>query len=196
MRRYLYSMIIVMVAIGLGACTPPKTPSLDVVTPTPPILENTPLQTNTDESLESFSSDQLGLCFSYPIGYTLLPESNTVEIVAPALPDSDLRALFWLEISDAADRTAEGIADQELAAANGIRVDRWNITIGGEQAVVLDGMPGQDLQRRVYVVHHKTLYILAFMPTQSATSAVKDQMEALYTTITNSWEWSPCSAVE
>jgi hypothetical protein len=65
--------------------------------------------------------------------------------------------------------------------------------LDGEQAVVLDGMPGQDLQRRVYVVHQQTLYVLAFMPTLSENTAAGDQVEALYTAITNSWEWSPCS---
>ena len=63
-----------------------------------------------------------------------------------------------------------------------------------EQAVVLDGMPGQDFQRRLYVVHKQTLYILAFTPTRSENKAAGDQMEALYDAVTSSWAWSPCSA--
>jgi len=145
---------------------------------------------------ELFSSDQLGLCFSYPQGYTYLPENDSVEIIGPELPAPDLRVLFWLEISDAYDRTAEKIADQEMTYAAGLDVGRWTVTLGGEQAVVLDGMPGQDFQRRVYVVHQQTLYILAFMPTRSENKAASDQLETLYTAITNSWSWSPCSAKE
>jgi hypothetical protein len=68
--------------------------------------------------------------------------------------------------------------------------------LGDEQAVVLDGMPGQDLQRRVYVVHEQTLYVLAFMPTRSENIVANDQMEALYNAVTSSWTWSPCSARE
>ena len=142
---------------------------------------------------EWFSSDRLGLCFSYPQGYAQLPYNDAVEIVAPDLPGSDGRGLFWLEISDAYNRTAEKIADQEMTYAAGLDVGRWNVTLGGEEAVVLDGMPGQDLQRRVYVVRGQTLYILAFMPTRSENKAASDQMEALYTAVTSSWGWSPCS---
>ncbi len=107
-----------------------------------------------------------------------------------------MRGLFWLEISDSYNRTAEKIADQEMTSAAGLDVGRWTVMLDGEQAVVLDGMPGQDLQRRVYVVHQQTLYILAFMPTHSENKAAEDQMEALYAAITNSWSWSPCSASE
>jgi hypothetical protein len=149
-----------------------------------------------DDTAELFSSDQLGLCFSYPQGYTQLPYDDTVEIVAPELPGSDLRGLFWLERSDAYDRTAEVIADQDMKAAGIPSVGRSFVTLDGQPAVVLDGMPGQDLQRRVYVVHDGTLYVLAFMPTRSENKAASDQMEALYTAVTSSWAWSPCSASE
>jgi hypothetical protein len=146
--------------------------------------------------LSSSDSDRLGLCFSYPQGYTQLPNIDTVEIVAPDLPGSDVRGLFWLEISDAYNRSAEKIADQDMTYAAGLDVGRWTVTLDGEQAVVLDGMPGQELQRRVYVVHQQTLYVLAFWPARSENKAASDQMEALYTAVTNSWAWSPCSARE
>jgi hypothetical protein len=81
-----------------------------------------------------------------------------------------------------------------MTYAAGVDVGRWTMTLGGEPAVVLDGMPGQDLQRRVYVVHQQTLYVLAFMPTRSENKAANDQTEALYTAVTSSWAWSPCSA--
>jgi hypothetical protein len=141
-----------------------------------------------------FSDDVLGICFSYPQGYSQLPDSSTVEVVAPDLPDTNEKAIFWLETSDAYDRSAAVIADQDLTTASGVEVDRWTVALGGEEAVVLDGMPGQDLQRRVYVVHEETLYMLGFMPTHSANTAANDQMEALFTAITNSWAWTPCSA--
>jgi hypothetical protein len=146
--------------------------------------------------METFSSDELGFCFSYPQGYTSLPESETVEIVAPALPGTDLPGIFWLEISDAYGRSAEVIANEDLTTAAGLDVGVWDLTVGGDPAVALDGMPGQDFQRRVYVVHGQTLYVLAFMPTRSQNLDVSDQMEALYTAVINSWAWSPCPAGE
>jgi len=182
---------------------PPQTAVADVFTPTPQVLESTPAQTSGNDTVELLSSDsdRLDLCFSYPQGYTQLPSNDSVEIV-PDLPGSDVKGLFWLEISDAYNRSAEKIADQDMTyavAQQGVPLEnlgRWTVTLDGEQAVVLDGMPGQDLQRRVYVVRGQTLYVLAFMPTRSENKAASDQMEALYTAVTNSWAWSPCSARE
>jgi len=150
---------------------------------------------------ELFSSDSLGLCFSYPQGYTQI-SADAVEIVAPDLPGSDVKGFFWLEISDSKNRTAEQIADEDMTYTvdqQGVPLEnlgRWIVTIGGEQAVVLDGMPGQNLQRRVYVVREQTLYMLGFWPARSENQAAGDQMEALYAMVTNSWTWSPCSGVE
>jgi hypothetical protein len=194
MKRLLYISFIVLAVIVLSACakeiSPSSTDAIEGSPQNPQATEATP----DENPMEWFSDDLLGICFSYPQGYTQLPDSGTVEIIAPDLPDANTKGLFWLETSDAYDRSASVIADQDLTYASGVEVDRWTVTLGGEEAVVLDGMPGQDLQRRVYVVHQQKLYMLGFMPSHSTNTDVNDQMEALYTAITSSWAWSPCSA--
>jgi hypothetical protein len=170
-----------------------ESPQTAVSTPDSQELETTPAQTSVSEAMEFFLRDQLGLCFFYPQGYTQIPYYDAVEIVAPDLPGSEVKGLFWFDIRDPNNLTAEEIADNELAEVAGLSADRWSMTIGGEQAVVLDGMPGQDLVRRVYFVHEQTLYILTFSPTLSENTAASDQMEALYDAVTSTWEWSPCS---
>jgi hypothetical protein len=200
MKRFICSALVVLCTIVLSACAQEASQSntaiADVFTPTPQALESTPVSTSVNATALFFSSDELGLCFSYPHEYRQLPYNDTVEIAAPYLPGSDLAGLFWLERSDAYDRTAEVIADQDMTAAGSPSIGRSFMTLDGEQAVVLDGMPGQDLQRRVYVVHDQSLYVLAFMPTRTENKAAGDQMEALYTAVTNSWAWSPCSGSE
>jgi len=195
-QKNLQSILLLTVSLLLlNACSF----SFEVLsTPTPQALESTPVQTSADDTVElsSSESDRLGLCFSYPQGYTQLPSTDTVEIAAPDIPGTDTKGLFWIEISDSYDRTAEVIADQDMTYAAGVDVGRWTLMLGDEQAVVLDGMPGQDFQRRVYVVHEQTLYVLAFMPTRSENKAAGDQMETLYVAVMNSWAWSPCSARE
>lgn len=200
MKRSICSaLVVIMSTIVLNACAQEESQSntaiANVFTPTPQVLESTSVATSVNDTAQFFSSDDLGLCFSYPQGYTQIP-SDIVEVAAPDLPGSDTKGLFWLEISDAYHRTAEKIADQDMTAAGISNVGRSLITLDGEQAVVLDGMPGQDPQRRVYVVHDQTLYVLAFMPTRSENTAAGDQLEALYDAVTNSWTWSPCSASE
>jgi hypothetical protein len=198
MKRSFISTLIITAVLMLSACeqqtSSPSPTTADLHPPTLQILEITLTPTSTNAATVPFSSEQLGLCFSYPRGYTSLPESDTVEVIAPALTGSDTREIFWLEISDAYDRTAEVIVDQDVVLAGNVDVKRWTTIIGGEQAVVLEGMPGQDPQRRVYVVHQQTLYVLAFMPTLSQDKAISDQLEELYNAITTSWAWSPCAA--
>ena len=99
-------------------------------------------------------------------------------------------------MSDSYNRTAEVIADQDVAMVPGLNLDRWTVTLGGEGAVVLDGMPGQDLPAKCTSCTSRTLYILTFTPTRSENVAAGDQMEALYAAVTSSWAWSPCSAGE
>lgn len=188
-------LLLALSSLLLNACSF----SLEVLsTPTSTPLENLPAQTSVNDTMELLSSDsdRLGLCFSYPQEYTQIPNIDTVEIAVPDLPGTDVKGLFWIEISDAYDRTAEKIADEDRTFAAGLDVGRWTVMLDGEQAVVLDGMPGQDLQRRVYVVHEQTLYVLAFMPTRSENQAESDRMEALYNAVTSSWAWSPCSTKE
>jgi hypothetical protein len=195
-KRFVCIAFIVLAGLYIVACAKEKLPTTkadaDASNLTPQVPEKTPVQSILNEQMVSFSSISPSFCFSYPQGYTLLPDAETVEIVAPELSSTDLRGLFWLETSEAYDRTAEVIANQELTTA-GVNVDQWSMTVGGEPAVVLDGMPGQDLQRRVYIVHQGTLYILAFMPTLSENDAANSQVEALYNAITSSWAWAPCA---
>ena len=203
MRRVIFFTLIVMIAIVLSACTEETSQSNPAVSDIPQALDSTQTQTEVNAPTELFSSDQLSLCFSYPKGYThtSFPD-DTFSITAPYLPGAgDTSGHFWLEISDSYNRSALRIADEDMtiAASQGVpraNLDTWSITLGGEEAVVVDGMPGQNLQRRVYVVHEQTLYVLAFSPTRSENKAVGDQMETLYTAVTNSWAWSPCSASE
>lgn len=179
----------------------PQTAVADDLSPTPDALESVPDQTSEDTA-ETFSSDQLGICFSYPSGYQQIPNTEILEIMGPNISEAHGGALFWLDISDSYDRTAERIALEEMNMAvtqQGVppeNLNRWTITLDGEQAVVLDGMPGQDLTRRVYAVHQQTLYILVFTPTLSENKVASDQMETLYEAITTSWTWDPCSASE
>ncbi len=196
MKRLQFFILFLMAAIAVIACAKGKPKSnhiaVEVSTPIPQVVGSTPVKINVNDKMELFSSDQLGFCFSYPIGYTPIPDSGTIEIIAPDLASTDTKGLFWLEISDSYNRSAEEIADQEMTYAAGLDIDRWTVTLDGDQAVVLDGMPGQDIQRRVYSVHQQTLYVLAFMPTRSENPAVFDQMETLYDAIINSWAWFPC----
>ena len=112
----------------------------DVSSPVPQKLDAAEDQNSGDDEAQLFSSDQLGICFSYPEGYTPKPFSDTVAIAGPNYPDEgDPIVSFWLEMSDSYDRTAERIADEDMdLAVNQMGMPRaniswWGITLGGEQ---------------------------------------------------------------
>jgi hypothetical protein len=198
-------LLFLLAAVALAACSSPvaspSVPTLQVVdapqqAQAPAIEPTVEASIDLGFATETFSSEQLGLCFSYPQGYQQIPSGDSIEIAAPGLPGSDVKALFWLEMGDAYDRSAETIAAEDAALAAGVDIARSTIMLGGQPAAVLDGMPGQDLQRRVYVVRQPTLYVLAFMPTRSEDQAASEQMEALYAAVTSSWAWSPCPAAQ
>lgn len=179
-----------------NAATPTPPAVTDVPTSEPQVSEPAPTQEGTSDlvQLAASDSDRLGFCFSYPAGYTQLPSNDMVEVVSPEIPGTDLRPMFWIETGDPYNRTAQVIAEQDMQLAGIQGITPISLTVGGEQAVALDGMPGQDMQRRVYVVHGQKLYVLAFMPTRSENAEASAQMEALYSAVINSWAWTPCSA--
>ncbi len=199
--------LLLFAAVALAACSLPAsimpvaspsvaTPQVLDIPQQAPAIEPTKEQTSAPGfPTESYSSDRLGLCFSYPQGYQQIPSGDSIEIAAPDLPGSDAKVLFWIETGDAYGRSAETIADEEMTVVGAADIGRSTIMLGGEPAVVLDGMPGQDPQRRVYVVRQPTLYVLAFMPTRSGDQAASAQLETLYAAVTGSWSWSPsCSS--
>jgi hypothetical protein len=96
--------------------------------------------------------------------------------------------LLWVDVAAADGRTAQGVADEEVAADPGLNPPRSTLTLGGEEAVMLDGLPGQDAVRRAYIVHDGKLYTLTFSPYKSGRAA-DSQMETLYATVAPSWVW-------
>jgi hypothetical protein len=144
--------------------------------------------------MEAVSLAGLDFCFSYPKGYTLLPYGESVEVVGPqsgAVPEP---GMMWIDISDAQGRTAEDVADEELSYVAGLNPPRYSVLLGGEEALVLDGMPGQNLVRRVYIVHAGKVIIPTFSPYGSGNAGANEQMEALYAAVTSSWGWTSSGA--
>jgi len=139
--------------------------------------------------VETVRHGSLDFCFSYPQGYTLLPFGESVEVVGPQSGSVPEPGLMWIDVSDAQGRTAEDVANEELSYVAGLNPPRYTVLLGGEEAVVLDGMPGQYLVRRVYIVHASKLIIPTFSPYGSDNAFANDQMEALYAAVTSSWVW-------
>jgi hypothetical protein len=98
-----------------------------------------------------------------------------------------------LAVEDAAGRTAADAADEVLAdvraALPDMPVQRSETTVDGVTAVVLDGLPGQEITRQVLIVHKGRLYRLVFMPADPAMGDAHVRMQSLYATVMGSWHF-------
>jgi hypothetical protein len=115
----------------------------------------------------AYSSVEYGFCLLMPEGYAVV---ETVPGNFSLVADGDIMdhtsPRVGIEVSSAGDRSLAGIADQMLQdyAPAGAGVTPEAIMVDGAEAIVLDNLPGQDLNRRVVVVHDGFVYSIMFMP--------------------------------
>lgn len=137
-------------------------------------------------------NEAFGYCLLYPNGYDVEQpnENETVLVVGSLLNVEQPRA--YIEVREAAGRSAAQVAEESVATLpSGFEVERAGLTIGGVEAVVLDRMPGQDINRQVVMVHGGRLYILTFALADEAAGDTYQKMEKLYTTVIDSFRFLP-----
>ncbi|MCB0110909.1 MAG: hypothetical protein KDE53_33545, partial [Caldilineaceae bacterium] len=101
-----------------------------------------------------------GYCLLYPAAYSLWQQNpRTMEIISDTIMNHvDPRAAITVE--DAAGRALEEVVDGLLAdyAPPGFNIEPRSVTVAGVEATLLDEVPGQDLTRRVVLIHDGRLY--------------------------------------
>ncbi len=137
-------------------------------------------------------------------GYCLLhPEQYSAEnpgfiIINPATGYGDIPGDAWvhIQVEDAAGRTAEQAVEAQMPTdVQGFNITRQSTTIDGEIAFIVDGLPGQDSNRRVFIVHNGRLYTLAFAPWQPTLliggMGQRTPLEYLYNIVIQSFRFLP-----
>jgi hypothetical protein len=145
---------------------------------------------NDPDTSPYYSLDD-GYCLSYPTEWAVdKPIEHETVFVGP-LPETGDRARVFIEVEGAAGRTASQVADALVTEVHstlpGFPIARSEIVIGGESAVLLDGMPGQEISRQIVVVHGERLYSLTFVPADRQVGQAYTQMEAIYTALADSF---------
>ncbi len=139
------------------------------------------------------SNEEYGYCFIYPTGYVV--EGTKAAVLLDRAPGSGGQAprlpFVSITVMDAAGRSAADAATEIAEAIPGFPIARSEIVLGGEPAVVLDGLPGQELNRQVVVVRGERLITLMFVPADNNQDELFQQMEALYATVTASFAFLP-----
>lgn len=135
-----------------------------------------------------------GYCLLYPLAYKVeKPNANQTDLVVGSLLNAqDPRVSIVVE--PAGGRTAATAADQVMADFQGFEIERSSVSLGGVEGIVLDRLPGQEMNRRVLLVHAGLLYQLTFSPADESAGDAYTGMEALYDTIITSFTLIPTTA--
>ncbi|MBC7878609.1 MAG: hypothetical protein H7Y59_15665 [Anaerolineales bacterium] len=191
----------IFLLIMLSACSQTAKTSLPVETlqPTSAVILTETLATSISTGacptetadLKLFTNTKDGYCLLYPAENTILPPALIV--INPTGLPGDMPGDAWVQISveDALGLTAAQVADQKIAeVGEGFNITHSEILIDGKQAVVVDGLPGQDAWRGVFIVDNNHLYTISFMPWDPNADGFS-QLENLYSSVIDSFHFLP-----
>lgn len=142
-----------------GATLPVATDIGSFITPE---VEGCPATDSADAKL--YRNDEDGYCLLYPQNFTLVPPRF---IVLNPVMRGDKAGDAWVDIlvEPANGRSAEQVANDAIAAAGeGFNLQMDQFVVDDTRAFVVDGLPGPDPLRNVYVVSNDRLYTFTFMP--------------------------------
>jgi hypothetical protein len=192
--------IILFFGLGLSACGPASSPAASHGTSTPagnqePASQSitpTPAENPAENQLE-YTNQDFGFSLDYPTGYEVQRSYiQTFNFLAPRDTPGE-RGRGWLEVERGLDQDAGWYADQvkQENANLGTTITSSTMEIGGQQAQILGRVPGQDLNRQVFIVYDGLLYHLTFGPDDPERGVAYQQMEALYEAVINSLRFHP-----
>jgi hypothetical protein len=174
---------------------PTSTPLPPTATNLPPTPTAKPTCPEPMEGTQLLMNEEHGYCLLHPAQYNVLyrPMETCLAGVVNSMECQFITFVglgpnAGISVDEASGRTASQVADAEIAAlGSDFNIERTDLSIGGEPAVLMDGIPGQDIVRKVVVIHNDLLYTLSFTPWNMNHTATVN----LYTTIVNSLHFLP-----
>jgi hypothetical protein len=180
MKKTTFVLNLILAVFVLPGCSTPGNP-----------IESCPSPTADTKLL---NNEEDGYCLLYPAYASANPARFIV--INPASGPGDVLGESWAGISmeAATGRTAAQAAQAEIGAYDvGSNIERSEVLVDGEQAVVIDGLPGPDPWRKVFIVSNERLYVLTFLPWVPNTDNAErfTQLEHLYTTMMDTLRFLP-----
>ena len=198
--------IILFLALVLSACGPVNPPSASRANPTLAVTQEaanasgtaTPAESPTGpsdvpQSQQAYTNQDFGFSLYYPEGYEVQSSVyHTIIFLAPqGTPGHRERAFLTVELTFDQDAGWYASRMKEDNLNLGTDISSSVNDIGGQQAYILGRLPGQDLNRQVFIVVRGILYHLTFVPDDSQAGEAYQQMETLYTAIIDSLRFLP-----
>ncbi len=133
-----------------------------------------------------------GFCVLYPESYSTTMQN--IIVINPTNAPGDMPGDAWVLIQseDALGRSALNVATERMSQfGEGYNITSFSVPLDNEQAVVVEGLPGQDSTRMVFVVHANRLYTFSFAPWYPAApgAAERTPLENLYTQVIQSFHF-------
>lgn len=148
--------------------------------------------------IAAFANAAHGYCLIYPESYVVeQPNPNeTVLVVGSLMNHTDPRVSITVEAANG--RSVDQVVDGLLATFDtaAFEIERSDTAIGGEEAIMLDHMPGQDVNRQLFVVHEDVLYHMMFTPFDASLGETFAQAEELFGMVTGSFVFETSLAPE
>ncbi|MFN8475186.1 MAG: hypothetical protein U0822_23590 [Anaerolineae bacterium] len=133
-----------------------------------------------------------GYCLLYPSAYTVehYSPTGTAVVMGSIMNHTDPRVS--VETAPSEGRTTQQAGDALYAQVGspGIEVKRSGVRIGGQEAVLLDNVPYQDLTREIILAHNDKIYRLQFTPADPADAGVYGRTQQLYDTVVGSFHFT------
>ena len=131
-----------------------------------------------------------GYCLAYPAEYKVeKPNPDSTLLVIGGLLDAS-NPRVEIRVEDAGAGGLEAAVSRMEADYSGFPFERSDAAVSGTPAVVLDGLPGQEITRRVLFVHEGRLYTLDFTPADPTADAFA-RMKTLYGSMLDSFTLLP-----
>jgi hypothetical protein len=147
---------------------------------------------NTGETLQLINM-VAGYCLHYPAQFDVafFKPNNIMFFKSSILNVSEPN--LRIDVLPAGGMTVDQAADKivEDYAVPGEEVPKVELSLGGEKAIMLDGLSGQDPNRQVVVLHKDSLYTLFFIQMDKDQPEQVALAEALYDTVVASFNFRP-----
>ena len=192
-------MVLLLASLILAGCAPAASAQTAPSTQTVPPAQTAPTEASTapsaptggKEGVRRFLNTYQDYAFQYPNSYDVAVSGpDGMSLVRGSLLATDQPRLD-IQVQPVNNQTLAQAVEQFVAGYPGFELPRAELTLDGEPAVVLDAVPGQDLNRVVLVVHGDTLYTLRFSPSDGQLGEVFSDLETLYNTVIYSFDFDP-----
>jgi hypothetical protein len=197
----------------LNTTVPSPTPQSEPATPTPEIfnaLDPSPTPSGSELPLTCQVTDlnvqidrSNGYCFAYPKRFRFdnQPIFNVMAVQGPPVGSSTepVFTTFYVETaSSAPGQTLDQQVDaflKEFTTVDPASLSRTKITLDGEEAILVDQVPGYLSWRIVFAAHDGRLYHLMYWPVD--VPEAQTDLEELYQTTLNSYAYiTPTQGLE